>query len=63
AQHAMPINAGQAVGFQGVHAVPLFRLVEGEGFLRNLVVVELGQDQAAVAGDQRAGGVAVVDIG
>ena len=51
---------GQPVLLQQVHAPALLRLVERERLLRVLVVVELGQHQLAVAGHQRAGGVAVV---
>src|SRR3989304_3463170 len=60
AEHSLPVEERQPSLLQLVHAVALLRLVEGEGLLRCEVVVELGEHELAVAGDDRAGGVAVV---
>jgi serine/threonine protein kinase len=60
AQHAVPVELGQAVGLERVHRVALLRSGRTGSSRRAAVVVELGQDELAVAGHQRARRVAVV---
>lgn len=60
AEHSVPVQLGERVRLQGVHAVALLRLVERERLDGLALVVELGEHELAVAGDQRARRVAIV---
>ena len=57
----VPVEPGQDMTLELVHAPALLRLIEWEGLGGFVVVVELGQHQLAVAGDQGAGAITPVE--
>ena len=59
-EHAVPVELGKDVALEDPHGIPLLGLIKGKCLTGISIVVELGEEHSSTAGDDRAGGVAVV---
>lgn len=59
-QHTVPVKQGQQIAFQNPHAPAFPGLVNRKGLSRLLAIIELGQNELADPGHQRARRVSII---